>query len=172
MMADSTRLTGVQQDALWAFARDFYARPGVAGRLLFLQDEAGMDVCVLLWRLWLCERGLMPAACAERDLDGLHAWQRDYTRPLRERRRWLKPAAASDPALARLRQTLKDAELQAEKQALARLQAMACRPGGVVKANAGEPVSWLAPGMAPTPAQREALEALAEGLEACGAQSR
>lgn len=133
-MRDSTRLAGIQQNSLWDFALEFYARPGVASHLLRLQDEAGMDVCVLLWRLWLNGHGLAPTAHAEQALAEVVAWQRDYTRPLRDRRRWLKPAAADDPALAHLRQTLKDAELMAEKHALGLLEALSRQAGYVQEA--------------------------------------
>lgn len=130
-MRDSTRLSAIQQNSLWDFALDFYARPGVSRRLLRLQDEAGMDVCVMLWRLWLHHYGLVPTVSAERALAEVHAWQREYTRPLRDRRRRLKPAAISDPALAPLRQALKEAELLAEKAALARLEALSRQEGCV-----------------------------------------
>lgn len=130
-MRDSTRLTAIQQNSLWDFALDFYARPGVSQRLLRLQDTSGMDVCVLLWRLWLHHHGLVPTAHAERALADVHAWQREYTWPLRDRRRRLKPAVADDPALAPLRESLKEAELLAEKAALARLEAISQQDGCV-----------------------------------------
>ncbi|MDN6180015.1 MAG: TIGR02444 family protein [Halomonas subglaciescola] len=133
-MRDSTRLAGIQQNPLWDFALEFYARPGVSQRLLRLQDDAGMDVCVLLWRLWLNHYGLAPTASAERALAKIVAWQRDYTWPLRDRRRWLKPNAANDPALFQLRDTLKAAELMAEKVALGRLEALARQAGYVQEA--------------------------------------
>lgn len=153
-MRDSTRLAGIQQNSLWDFALDFYARPGLAQRLLRLQDDAGMDVCVLLWRLWLNGHGLAPTAEAEHALAEVAAWQHDYTRPLRDRRRWLKSAAADDPTLAELRETLKEAELMAEKVALGRLEALSRRrgyvenllPGGArPPAGQGEPARDLTP---------------------------
>lgn len=145
-MRDSTRLAAVRQNPLWDFALAFYARPGMADHLLLLQDEAGMDVCVLLWRLWLDHLGLEPTHQAERGLAEIYAWQSDYTRPLRARRRRLKPAAAHDPALAELRQALKTAELLAERQALYRLEALACRPGSTIPAaNASGVLAALAP---------------------------
>lgn len=156
-MRDSTRLAGIQQNPLWGFALDFYARPGVSQRLLRLQDDAGMDVCVLLWRLWLNHYGLAPTAPAEQALAGVAAWQRDYTRPLRDRRRWLKPAATNDPTLAQLRDTLKEAELMAEKVALGRLEALARQDGYVQEALSDE-----APPLADTPEQACDLASLWE----------
>jgi uncharacterized protein (TIGR02444 family) len=152
-------LAGIQQNSLWDFALDFYARPGVAQRLLRLQDEADMDVCVLLWRLWLNGHCLAPTAKAEQALAEVAAWQRDYTRPLRDRRRWLKPVAANDPALAHLRQTLKDAELMAEKIALGRLEALSRQAGYVQEArpDAARPDER---GRDPTPQQQRDLASL------------
>ncbi|WNK20432.1 TIGR02444 family protein [Halomonas piscis] len=166
-MRDSTRLAAVEQNPLWDFALDFYARPGVADKLLRLQDEAGFDVCVLLWRLWLGHLGLAPTPGAEQALEDIYAWQRDYTRPLRQRRRWLKPAAACDSALAQLRQTIKDAELQAEKAALTQLEALSRQAGRVVALPAGERVSLVgAAGFRPTAEQESALAALRAELVA------
>ncbi|WP_017429260.1 TIGR02444 family protein [Vreelandella jeotgali] len=148
-MRDSTRLSALEQNPLWDFAVDFYARSGVSSRLLRLQDDAGLDVCVLLWRLWLKRHGLAPTELAEHQLDDVLAWQRDYTVPLRCRRRRLKPAAPQDAALAQLRRTLKEAELQAEKIALQRLEALSWQAGGVTRIDADEPAhSVLAGGRA------------------------
>ncbi|GAB2725144.1 TIGR02444 family protein [Halomonas garicola] len=172
-MRDSTPLAAVQQGSLWDFALDFYGRPGVARRLLFLQDEAGMDVCVLLWRLWLGHLGLAPTPSAEQALGEVADWQRDYTWPLRERRRWLKPAAACDPELARLRQTLKDAELLAEKTALAKLEALSRRAGRVAPLPAGARVTLAGePALRPTADQAATLAALRAELPAGAAGSR
>jgi hypothetical protein len=38
---------------LWPFALGFYARPGVAAALIALQDNAGVDVDLVLFAMWL-----------------------------------------------------------------------------------------------------------------------
>lgn len=106
---------------LWTFALDLYARPGVEAACLTLQDEAGVDVCELLWRCWLAAHGLL-AEDAPSSLDEIRRWQRDVTEPLRRLRRRLKPDAVRDPGVAELRRHLQAAELQAERLTLSRLE--------------------------------------------------
>ncbi|MFC0267702.1 TIGR02444 family protein [Kushneria aurantia] len=113
---------------LWRFALDLYAAEGVAAACLRLQDDAGIDVCELLWRCWLAHGGLQPAAAAQSALDEVRRWQQQMTAPLRDRRRRLKPLAADNPQLEPLREHLKRAELESEKQALTMLQALAGAP--------------------------------------------
>ena len=110
---------------LWAYALSLYGRRGVADACLTLQDEAGADVCELLWACWLFQRGLRPSEDIATHLTEVRNWQARYTRPLRAQRRELKLAAAHDATLARLRETLKQAELLAEREALNRLARLA-----------------------------------------------
>ena len=62
--------------ALWDYAVDLYARPGVREACLALQDRAGADVNLLLLACWLGATGrrLDPAALARLRTDAL-AWQ-------------------------------------------------------------------------------------------------
>ncbi len=128
MSDDSTELAAslrrrLAEFPLRDFAFQFYARPGVESSCLKLQDEAGVDVCELLWRCWLFHHGLSLADDPE-GLDGIRRWQQEITAPLRRLRRELKVEAAHGTQVAALRQTLKDAELQAEKESLRRLQSL------------------------------------------------
>lgn len=107
---------------LWPFALDLYARPGVEAACLRLQDEAGVDVCELLWRCWLLHHGAVPDVALEASLAEIRGWQREVTAPLRRLRRGLKARAARREGVAALRETLKRAELQAERETLSRLQ--------------------------------------------------
>ncbi len=109
------------QEDLWEFALAVYARPGVEGACLRLQ-EAGADVCLVLTALWLDRR-----ACAL-DSDGLtrlqrasQHWQDTVVRPLRQLRQAWKAASGADESLAALREQLKGLELAAEREQLARL---------------------------------------------------
>ncbi|MGM0694422.1 MAG: TIGR02444 family protein [Pseudomonadota bacterium] len=126
MNHDSTQLPTVLRarllDApLWEFALALYGRDGVESACLVLQDEAGVDVCELLWHSWLYHHGLTCAEC----LDPVHRWQRRVTAPLRRLRRDLKPEASQHASVAALRRTLQQAELQAEREALSRLESLA-----------------------------------------------
>lgn len=128
-MNDSTELQPIlraclQAEPLWDFALALYGREGVERACLTLQDEAGVDVCELLWRCWLYHAGVRfeadPAGLAE-----VRRWQAEVTRPLRQLRRTLKNEALRRPGVADLRQTLKHAELEAERETLARLERLA-----------------------------------------------
>jgi uncharacterized protein (TIGR02444 family) len=108
---------------LWPFALGFYARPGVAAALIALQDNAGVDVDLVLFAMWLGlsgggrldAPGLAAAAGAVRPIRTL------VIEPLRALRRDLKSAADAD--VQRLRERIKALEVDAEKAALDRLAA-------------------------------------------------
>ncbi len=130
MTDDSTEMLAalrcrLAESPLWPFALALYARPGVEAACLQLQDEAGVDVCELLWRCWLLHHGAIPEPGSEAALAEVRRWQREVTAPLRRLRRELKADAAEQHGVARLRETLKRAELQAERETLARLESVA-----------------------------------------------
>lgn len=130
MTDDSTEMLAtlrcrLAESPLWPFALALYARPGVEAACLQLQDEAGVDVCELLWRCWLLHHAAIPEPGSETALAKVRRWQREVTTPLRRLRRELKAAAAERDGVAQLRETLKRAELQAERETLARLQSLA-----------------------------------------------
>lgn len=50
-------VTSPPQHPLWAFSVAFYGKPGVASRLLCLQDDWGVDVNLLLAALWWTFQG-------------------------------------------------------------------------------------------------------------------
>lgn len=109
-------------DPLWDFAVALYCHDGIAAACLSLQDECAADICELLWRCWLEHHGLIPVADADTRLASFHQWQHEMTQPLRQRRRALKQRALTNPDIAELRNTLKQAELLAEREALTLLQ--------------------------------------------------
>lgn len=105
--------------ALWQFALSLYSLPEVSSTALTLQDEAGIDVPELLWLCWLEHNRESPRSLDP--LQDIREWQQQITVHLRELRRFLKPAANAQPRLLPLRQIIKDAELEAEKETLHRL---------------------------------------------------
>lgn len=127
-------------DPLWDFALALYARPGVETACLRLQDEAGLDVCELLWHCWLYRHGLAvagePAALAP-----IRAWQRDVTAVLRGLRRELKRAARDQPGVAEVRGRLQRTELAAERETLSRLQALSESGQGICQLSSPLPAS-------------------------------
>lgn len=124
---------------LWSFALSTYARPGIESACLRLQEQ-GADVCLLLCGAWLEQR------CVALETERLQAlqelarpWRTEVIEPLRHLRvRWRAPAQQDEP-LATLREQVKALELDAERQLLMRLEALAQTwPTGV----AGQP-QWL-----------------------------
>ncbi|WP_189466829.1 TIGR02444 family protein [Litchfieldella qijiaojingensis] len=135
MNSDSTSLSDTLRprlaaDRLWDFALALYARPGVEAACLRLQDEAGVDVCELLWHCWLYHHGLMVTGEPE-GLVEIRRWQREVTVPLRQLRRTLKAEAQQKRGVADVRQHLKHAELAAERETLSRLQTLAEHGNGI-----------------------------------------
>ncbi len=126
---------------LWSFAQHYYQRPGVEAACLHLQDR-GSDVCLLLCAAWLGKRGVAHSpARAECLRAGAGPWQREVVQPLRHLRLAWRATAAGDPALAALREQIKNLELQAEREQLERLAALSATwEAGA----AADPGVWLA----------------------------
>ena len=103
----------------WAFALHLYAQPGVASACLRLQDEADVDVMMLLMIVFAGVRHrilLTPSEIGE--LDGVcRPWREQIVHPLRAIRTLLKsgPLPAPNHATEPFRSTIKAAELAAER---------------------------------------------------------
>jgi uncharacterized protein (TIGR02444 family) len=100
------------------FALAVYAADGVARACLLLQGRFGLDVNLLLFAAYVgIARGqaLTPAALGAAQMR-VDAWHREVVRPLRRVRERLKsgPAPAPNPATTRLREQVKELEIQAE----------------------------------------------------------
>jgi uncharacterized protein (TIGR02444 family) len=107
----------VDAGAFWRFSLAFYARPGVADACLRLQDEAQVDINVMLYLLFLaqCGRTLTCTEVARID-QGVAQWRTQVVSALRTIRRRLKtPLGAFEPSLTNaLRNGVKRIELDAE----------------------------------------------------------
>jgi uncharacterized protein (TIGR02444 family) len=112
-------------EAFWRFSLDFYGREGVTAALLSLQDEAALDVNLILFALWcgLSGRGRLDAERLAAAEHAARPIRRDLVEPLRELRRRLK--LDPDPAVQRLREEVKRLELAAEQIVQSRLAAIA-----------------------------------------------
>ncbi len=110
---------------LWSFALSTYARPGVETACLRLQEQ-GADVCLLLCGAWLEQRGAAFEPERARALQQLsRPWQTQVIEPLRHVRVQWRAMAQQDEPLAGLRERVKALELDAERQLLTRLEALA-----------------------------------------------
>ncbi len=115
-------------ESFWTWSTSAYERRGVAAALLRLQDDAGLNVNILLWCLWCAQRyGEIPDLVIRKAADITAHWSADVTESLRRARRALKspPAQADADAAKALRKTLKKAELDAEEIEQAMLERLA-----------------------------------------------
>jgi uncharacterized protein (TIGR02444 family) len=108
-----------QQGSLfWRFSLRFYRQPGVADACIALQEQAAVDVNLLLFLLWHAtyKRALSVAEVTELE-ERIGAWRDATVIPLRAVRRALKtPPALVAPATAELFRTrIKAVELEAER---------------------------------------------------------
>jgi len=102
----------------WRFSIGFYRDPAVAAACIELQDEAGIDVNVLLFLLWnaTLNRTLSQAQIADLDRK-IGAWREAAVIPLRALRRVLKspPPVVAPGAAEAFRTRVKAVELEAER---------------------------------------------------------
>jgi len=102
----------------WRFSLAFYSTPGVAPACIELQDQAGVDVNVLLFLLWQATEQRTYDAAAIAEIEGLIGpWRDMAVVPLRAVRRALKsppPVMAKDVAES-FRDRVKAVELEAER---------------------------------------------------------
>ena len=103
----------------WAFALAIYARPGVAEACLILQNEAGVDVMLLLATTFVAiKHRLLLTPDEIKALDGAcRPWREQIVWPLRTIRSGLKagPQPAPGEATEPFRSQVKALELAAEK---------------------------------------------------------
>jgi uncharacterized protein (TIGR02444 family) len=102
----------------WRFSLHFYRHRNVADACITLQEQAGVDVNLLLFLLWHAtqKRALSTAEISE--LEGRIApWRNMTVVPLRSMRRALKspPALVGGAAAELFRTKIKAAELEAER---------------------------------------------------------
>ena len=114
-----------RDSAFWRFSLRFYALPDVAPACLALQDEANVDVNLMLFLLFLAENG---RAITRDDVARLDAsiapWRAQVVEPLRAIRRRLKSGIGDVPTTTSesLRTMVKKIELEAERLEQERLE--------------------------------------------------
>jgi uncharacterized protein (TIGR02444 family) len=117
-MSSAETPSSSQGSPFWRFSLRFYRQPAVADACIALQEEAGVDVNLLLFLLWHATHKRALAAAEVAELERRIATWRDMTVvPLRALRRALKaPPELVAPATAELFRTrIKAAELEAER---------------------------------------------------------
>ena len=116
--------------AFWRFSLRFYALPEIAPACLALQDEANVDVNLLLLLLFLADQGRAVARDDVARLDAAIApWRGDVVEPLRALRRRLKTGIGEFPPNEPFRNMVKKIELEAERLEQGRLEKAASNLG-------------------------------------------
>ncbi|WP_193142278.1 TIGR02444 family protein [Meridianimarinicoccus sp. MJW13] len=111
------------ENPAWAFALDFYGRPGVAEACLTLQDRLDADIVelvIVLYAWSMLGMSLCEAEGAELRAE-MQGWREMTVLPLRHIRRALKPPRSDMPYVTKeiLRDQVKRAELLAEQMQIA-----------------------------------------------------
>src|SRR5262249_34616641 len=102
----------------WHFSLRFYREPAVADACIGLQEEAGIDVNLLLFVLWQATRNRVLSKKEVEELEtAIAPWRAATVIPLRGVRRALKsPPDLVAPAIAeQFRTRIKAVELEAER---------------------------------------------------------
>ena len=106
-------------EKFWDFSLEIYRLPGVADRLIALQDDYGVDVNLVLFCCWCGQEGRLPLDATFFDRVDRHfeEWRREVIKVLRGLRREMKDGISgvsleiSEP----LREKVKCLELDAER---------------------------------------------------------
>ena len=100
----------------WDFSLAVWGREAVETACLDLQESHGLDVNLLLFCGWAGRRGrALDDADIARLIEAARPWREATVLPLRKLRKWLKgQSVAPGAAAGRLRERIKDDELQAE----------------------------------------------------------
>jgi uncharacterized protein (TIGR02444 family) len=102
----------IGENPFWEWSLEFYDQPGVAPKLLTLQDEYSCNINLVLWLLW---RDGVSAAILSHAQTALAKLSGVYTLPLRQ----IRQRARAEPLKAKgekaLYQALKQTELLAER---------------------------------------------------------
>lgn len=103
----------------WDFSVRHYAKPGVAGACLALQDKCGLDVNLVLFSIWYGRNtGELSQSQLDRVMDFSELWATSVVKPLRQTRRWIKQSreecAVPPDRLEKFRSKVKQLELEAE----------------------------------------------------------
>jgi uncharacterized protein (TIGR02444 family) len=166
-----------QGSPFWRFSLGFYRRPGVADACIALQEEAGVDVNLLLFLLW---HATLRRQLSREELKGLERrvapWRDATVIPLRSVRRALKsPPPLVPPTTAEaFRTRIKAVELEAERlqqeamHALARAAPMGKEVDSTPQAARANVEAYAA--MLSVPLPRRAVETLLTALPEASAR--
>jgi uncharacterized protein (TIGR02444 family) len=117
-MTETDIKPAAQGSPFWRFSLRLYRAPGVGDACITLQEEAGVDVNLLLFLLWQAtqQRALTPADVKALD-ETIDGWRDTAVIPLRNVRRALKssPGLVAPNTAEAFRTRIKAVELEAER---------------------------------------------------------
>jgi uncharacterized protein (TIGR02444 family) len=118
-MTDTQSATpSAQGSPFWRFSLRLYRAPGAGDACIVLQEEAGVDVNLLLFLLWQAtERRVLTAADVKALDETIGGWRDTAVIPLRNLRRALKssPGLVAPNTAEAFRTRIKAVELEAER---------------------------------------------------------
>jgi uncharacterized protein (TIGR02444 family) len=118
-MTDTQSATpSAQGSPFWRFSLRLYRAPGAGDACIALQEEAGVDVNLLLFLLWeATERRVLTAADVKALDETIGGWRDTAVIPLRNVRRALKssPGLVAPNTAEAFRTRIKAVELEAER---------------------------------------------------------
>lgn len=127
-----------EEEHPWAFAGRLFAQRDVEDACLYLQDDLGADVIVMLFFLWLGMAGRkLKAGEMQETLDLAEPWQRSAIRPLRRLRREVRNL--EEDRSREIYTAIKASELALEKQELQVLWDAASASGLIFGPGTGDP---------------------------------
>ena len=122
-----------QGSPFWRFSLRFYRQPGVAEACIALQEEAGVDVNLLLFLLWHASTGRTFSQDEVASFESkIGPWREATVIPLRDVRRALKvpPALVAGGTAEAFRTKIKAIELEAERLQQEAMYELAASPLG------------------------------------------
>ena len=104
-----------EREDFWAFSVSTY--PSARDQFLWLQNQAGLEVNIVLLCCWAADRGRQLGAVElGAVLQAVEEWNTHVVRPIRAMRLWMKPME-SNPEVKHFRNTVVALELESEKLA-------------------------------------------------------
>jgi uncharacterized protein (TIGR02444 family) len=117
-MTEANIKPAAQGSPFWRFSLRLYRAPGAGDACIALQEEAGVDVNLLLFLLWQAtERRVLTAADVKALDETIGGWRDTAVIPLRNVRRALKssPGLVAPNTAEAFRTRIKAVELEAER---------------------------------------------------------